>query len=399
MRYTFHLSRLEGLLQTVRGQHPLRKGESIEPENSIVDEVRNRLENCTYERIPQLSLLFNTKRLIACIDIVSIDREGDIAEKAAYAAKLKPRDQMLLRAWFKLVKTYPNPLLEQLLKELIQNQGFSVLENHPKISTRLPSWFLASELPIGIIRDYRTTEENIRIDEFLSEQFFTWDDSLYRFIWVALLTKGTQRDLKRQNHKRILDIIKTQLQSAVRIQICQYYLNTLNSLNNWHEEMLNYINHEWGKPGRVESDNKNDHRFWHNVKNQAKEEFRRWLISREVVSFFDGERAKFWRDYVDAAKVKDVQKILGGDGFMLDFGRFGVIEFKNVGNAAYIYPQETFKRFWKGASFWTNSPIYFKEQTKTIRAKELQGWDGRIVHPAGWQDRAKYRIDVLMAQK
>ena len=87
----------------------------------------------------------------------------------------------------------------------------------------------------------------------------------------------------------------------------------------------------------------------------------------EVESFFEGERADFWRIYVEENKVRDVKNILAGEGFMLDFGRFGVIEFKNVGNAAHIYPESEFKKFWDGAAFWTNTASHFKNTAKTVR--------------------------------
>ena len=115
--------------------------------------------------------------------------------------------------------------------------------------------------------------------------------------------------------------------------------------------------------------------------------------------FFEGDRAEFWRSYVNSAKVQDVNKILAGEGFMLNFGHFGVIEFKNVGNAAYIYPSDVFNKFWKSANFGTNSPSHFKDGTKTVRSKKLPTWDGRIIHHTGWQDTAKERIDILMAEK
>ena len=183
------------------------------------------------------------------------------------------------------------------------------------------------------------------------------------------------------------------------IKFGQHYLNTLKGRPEWADPVLKFINNKWGEPKTVDDRKDSESRFWQGVSDFARQEFRRWLMIEEVEDFFEGERADFWRVYVEADKVSDVKNILAGDGFMLDFGRFGVIEFKNVGNAAHIYPQKEFKKFWDGAAFWTNSAYHFKNTAKTVRLPSEPDWDGRIVHFKYWKDRTKSRIDRLLRMK
>ena len=118
---------------------------------------------------------------------------------------------------------------------------------------------------------------------------------------------------------------------------------------------------------------------------------------QEVVElFFEGERADFWRPYVESAKVKDVQQIISGDGFMLDFGEFGVVEFKNKGNAAYVYPKHVFVEFWGRGKFGANNPEHFKDISRTIKGTAKSPWDGRILHFEKWQLRTSARIKKLL---
>ena len=182
-----------------------------------------------------------------------------------------------------------------------------------------------------------------------------------------LLLKGKAGDLKREKPARIMSEFNKAIKSALLIKFGQHYLNTLNGRQEWAEPILKFINNKWGEPKPTDDRKDNESRFWQGVSDIARQEFRRWLMIEEVESFFEGKRADFWRIYVEANQVRDVKNILAGEGFLLDFGRFGVIEFKNVGNAAHIYPESEFKKFWDGAAFWTNTASHFKNTAKTVR--------------------------------
>ncbi len=399
MQLSITNNNLLAALERVRVQHPIRRGEKVETSKTIVDEVRDLLERTELNKLNKLSFQFDLIKLLACVEIVANDRDGDIADKAATVASLRPRDAMLIKGWFKLVSFYPNLLLEKLLKHLIENLGFSALENHEKVSKHIPHWFLADKLSSGILRDYNLRSNSATLDQYMSEHLFSTQDGLYSTVWFELLTKGTRSDLIRQVSRRILVEMHNRQKASERIEIGQHYLNTLNNLDEWHENILKYILAKWGKPNSPHETQKKESRFWSLVHQSAKDEFRRWLMLEEVETFFEGERADFWRHYVNSKFIRDVNNILGGEGFMLDFGHFGVIEFKNVGNAAYIYPREIFRKFWSSAEFWTNSPSHFKELSKTVRSKRMSGWDGRILHHAGWEYTSKDRINTLMAEK
>jgi hypothetical protein len=397
MWLSFSSDRLDEVLETVRMQHPVRKGKAIEIGASIVEEVRKRIDECEIDSLNDFAYSFNWKHILACIEIIAVDKEGNTAERAAYIAHLRPRDQAILAGWFKLVKFYPNPLLEKLLKELLTKKGFEALSAHPEISDRVPYWFVADNLALGILHDYQSGHSKNNFDNYLAEQEFSDGDGLYQRAWQVLLTKGKAGELKREKPGRILAEFNKAIKSTLLIKFGQHYLNTLKGRTEWAESVLKYINNKWGGPKSTDDRKESENRFWQGVNDFARQEFRRWLILEEVKTFFEGERANFWRVYVEADKVIDVKNILSGDGFMLDFGHFGVIEFKNVGNAAYIYPDNEFRRYWDGAMFYTNMTTYFKSTARTVRLKAEPGWDGRIIHFKGWQGTAKYRVNKLLS--
>jgi len=399
MWLSFISNRLDDVLETVRKQHPVRKGKTFEIETSIVGEVRERLDACEFENLAKLAYSFGLRHILACIEIIAVDKEGDTAEKAAYIAQLRPRDQAISSGWFKLVKSYPNPLLENLLKELLTEKGFESLLKHPKISDRVLYWFVSENLARGVLNDYQRSHQKNNFDSYLAEHQLIHDDGLHQRAWWVLLVKGKAGELKKEKPGRILAEFNKAIKSVLLIKSGQHYLNTLKGRSEWAESILKFINNKWGEPKPTDDRKDKESRFWQGVSDVARQEFRQWLMIEEVESFFEGERADFWKIYVEASQVRDVKNILAGEGFMLDFGRFGAIEFKKVGNAAYIYPESEFKIFWNGAAFWTNTASHFKNTVKTVRLPSEPSWDGRIVHFKYWQDRAKTRINGLLRMK
>jgi hypothetical protein len=75
----------------------------------------------------------------------------------------------------------------------------------------------------------------------------------------------------------------------------------------------------------------------------------RWINTRKLAEFFlvaagDRRRFEFWKQFVDELGPNSEGRVQAGQGFF-EFPGFGVIEFMEVGNAAYIYPLDAFERF------------------------------------------------------
>ena len=396
MIVAFHTNRVENVLEKVREQHPYRRGENRQTPDSIIEEVRKKL-TITYEsHLKNLAYQFDLKRILACVEIVSVDKESEIARKASEVAQIRPREEAVRRGWYRLITSYPNPLLEDLLRKLIVVKGFSVLEKDPNVSPRAPFWFISSRLSAGLLKDYRETNFNENLDVYLNGNFLNEKDGMHQESWRSLLLDGKAVDIKKQEDNRILEEFTKITNAPHLLGFGQNYLNRLGTLSEWSKTILEYIYSKFGAPRRQRSDEELEGRFWMGVSEEAKREFQKWVILKEVESFFEGQRADFWRQYVEAGHVADVQQILDGAGFMLDFDHFGVVEFKDVGNAAYIYPKKVFREFWDGATFWCNVAGHFKDRARTIRIQRRPSWDGRIIHSGWWQANTSEILAVLL---
>ena len=394
----FKLEKLNSVMDLVRTQHPHKRGEIVEPSKSIIEEVRERLEKCSNQDVSRIALEFDMKRLMACIEIIAIDKKGSVAEKACSVLIERPKEQSILRGWFKLVSTYTNNLLEGLMRDLIEIKGFNVFESKENVTKRISSWFVSDKLSEGVFKDYQKSHGGSPFDDFLKANYLKHQDGLFREAWRELLIKGKLEDLKREASSRILKEFGQGDNAPYLLKFGQNYLNSLGKISNWNDKILEFIYSRYSFPRESPETARVETPFWRGVSEAAKKEFRLWLMLRHVESFFEGERADFWRDYVEGGFVWDVKKILGGEGFMLDFGRFGVVEFKRVGNAAYIYPKRAFNTLWNQAGVAAYNAIYFKDRADTVRVKSEPGWDGRILHFSGWQDTTRYRLQELIRQ-
>lgn len=105
------------------------------------------------------------------------------------------------------------------------------------------------------------------------------------------------------------------------------------------------------------------------------------LRQHEISLFFrypaDPERSRFWQDYVPRMRelhINDQERRL-----FMDFGAFGVVEFGDVGNAAYVYEAQDFQKLVARERSSTHQVVpnsRFKMKAKAIRSLD---------HRGGWQ--------------
>jgi len=394
MRIQPSIQFLEAVLEQVRKVHPTKAELQNVEVGSFLDEIRLKLKESSYNDLTALAFEFNSKKMMACLEILFIDKEGDIPKKAAEILKIRPRDNVIVKGWYKITKHYPHNLIEKTLRELMVKNEFTALEGNKKISPALPRWFISKTLTAGILHDYQISGDVKNIDTYLKHNHLKEREGLFKACWQTLMMKGNAESLKKEKADRILfELIKPE-NAPFHIPIAQHYLNVLKRIN-WYERLLKFIADKYGTPLSVDTGQEIDTPFWKKVNKRAKEEFNTWYISKSIDEFFEGDRADFWKKYVQINKVKRVKKILNGEGFLIDFGVIGVVEFKNIGNAAYIYTPKAFAEYWSMPNF-SDRPESFKDKDKTIRHRSFSYWDGRIIHRKDWQADTIEKINRLI---
>jgi len=399
MRIECQLSRLEAALSNIRKMHPYR-GESVSSiGETLIDNVRRQLEETSFNNLEELAYRFGIREILACVEIIVSERVAETARKASEILRYRPKKRALFRVWFKLVFLYPNHLLEETMREMITKKGFQGLNEMPDVSPSVMNWIIPQRLDEGVLRDHQTHSGEKTLDPYLQENHIGPDDGLHRSVWCVLLKKGSAKLISRENPKRLMEVFEDPRNAAESQKFGQHYLNVLQERPNWATSILEWIEKKFGVPKQDEGKTSIETPFWRQVEPAAKKEFALWVMEKRIERFFEGERADFWKRFLQAGKVIRVQEILQGDGFMIDFGRFGVIEFKQVGNAAYVYPQSVFSDYWHRSQKYYH-PSGFKDTDRTIRNASLASWDGRILHPRNsWQESAAQKIHQLLRNK
>jgi len=383
----FYPKALEKTLSEIRQKHRVLKDGKHEISETIIDKVRAKLLACPDADLKKLAAELVSEEIRACLILLS---DKDVTEKAKVILLQRARTEILIDAWKRWLQTYPGPRnLETVARGLIEKLGIESLVERAVAPKYALEWIKASLLESGVLAHYHQTRGNTGLDKYLLTSYIKEDNGFFHAVWKHLLTSGTENQLLSEIQDRILmEFEKPITGGGDKVAYGRHYLNTLRIQSKWHEPILLYIAKHYGRPANPDQI---EDAFWHVVDENVKSEFLKWYITKQITDFFEGERADFWRYFVKIRSVHDVRKILNGDGFMLDFGAFGVIEFKAIGNAAYVYPRDMFKRFWSTAQRYSN-PSDFKVPNRTVN---YQFWDGRIIHSGNWQPRNRGRIEGL----
>ena len=371
---------IDRVVEKVRATH-LRRGAQIGTvDDNLLSRVRGKLIACPLKDITELAVSFQSVEVAACVSLVALKTNSEVMDKACAVIKHRPLTSVL---WFgikKLIESYPNPRLERTIRGLIKEHKFRPDPVPDEIPARIAAWFKAPDLARGALEDYAQHDER-GILAFMERVNIVTFPGIKNALWNALLSEGTKKLLLRQKPKRILSKMEDAVQTDELGRWARNYLVALEDLPNWDEPILHLIKKRFDIP-KFEK-NAVEGPFWKKVPHPIKERFYHWCIGIQIEEFFDGTRAQFWKQFYKSHHIQDVKSILSGDGFMLRFSDFGVVEFKKTGNAAYVYPSNHFDQLWNGSAF-KNWEGEFKDKAMTLRKTGLK--EGRILHSNGWQE-------------
>jgi len=132
-------------------------------------------------------------------------------------------------------------------------------------------------------------------------------------------------------------------------------------------------------------------RFWHGIDHDKLLAIQRLIGEKMICDFFESaddpeDRFSFWRIYVPL--LVDMHYPINKSRVLLDFGRFLVVEFRDLGNAVYIYPHTM--RDWIVPVVMSSSHNgACKDRSSTII------W---LTHGGRWRERAAEALDHIIRQ-
>lgn len=300
-------------------------------------------------------------------------------EKIYKVLKLRPRDEYLLIFFDNFQNYYTNREFNLYFRRFLQEfkDAYKILAIDEKALSDLIEWLKERHIVEQIVQSYFKLD--IDFDDYMLTYRFKNKFSLYGDCKRYLYINCNADVYLRSEVEDILDTLKTCNRSEI-VGFINNYLIKLD-IQDFDENIMNYIYFSYGRPDDVDLIYTY---IWSEILDKAKEKYNIWFAQRELNEFFQGdERYTFWFEYVKALKAKILA--INERQLFLDFGNFVVIEFKDWGNAAYIYDKNIFRnnflRYLKGEDTYSNA--IFKNRVIMI---------DRITHGDFWQVRASKLI-------
>ncbi len=258
--------------------------------------------------------------------------------------------------------------------------------------------WLREERPIDAIVQWAEDQEATWEDlPELPESPFKAGAPLLERVFLRTLQIGSLRQLLEMPQQTVLDGW-SRMSGKGRMDACANLLNRLGPAI-WHEWriVLEEVRESYGIPGAPEAVS----RFWKRVLEERRQAFRLHFIARELEIAFGGDTTPDRRNFWMSQKEEIVSARHGTAGetswSLIDFPGFSVIEFFEVGNAAYLYPADhaLIRKIKLGRRI--AHPNELKERLEFVgpgggpdHLSSLLVFprDNRIIHSGRWQPRA-----------
>lgn len=178
--------------------------------------------------------------------------------------------------------------------------------------------------------------------------------------------------------------------------LIQVYIQSRRADTFYAEKLMDFFRSQLGDPQRKKKN-------WKFLSVQALEEIKQYYMKSQIKKFFSKDhnsyRFQFWEKYLDKVSIYELHKKPAV--LFLTFPEFVVVEFAEMGNAAYIYHPQGFERIirprYKKAPK-SKKESYLKELTE-YSDEGIPVFINRISHKGSWKKRTSEVIEQYLEGK
>ena len=392
---SFHPKRLPAARAAIQQLHPATRSDPPQLDPSEVSVLKARIEEAAAERDAVRALANLARNLVPRELLTAVRSIGlwtELRQPVAAIARERPRRAYVAALW-RAWQAYPGSgTVAELLAKM--GQRFGMVEAvGSRYSRDALEWFGDSAPVDSIVR--WTAKIGISWKELatLPESPFVRDAPLVDLVFRRTLQVGSAEQLRRLTNADILAGWQA-MAGAGHSDACANFLRRIGPAW-WRDrtQVLEEVRASYGLPGAEGS----LATFWSRLSEERRRDFREFFVTKELDHAFkgDSDRHRFWM--TQRREILDVCHGTAGSTAwsLIDFPGFSVIEFFELGNAAYLYPaaEPMVKhiRSHKRASH----PSELKKiipHLVPIRAGVRD--DNRIIHSGGWQYSASRTLSA-----
>jgi len=381
-RLSFEFKALEKARLEIGRVHLSEEEMCGEPAQDLVGRLLRQIEGMSVAEMPALAETLRRPARYASVFVYSVTSKEDVRAKVRALLLAVPRKEHVPAGWQVAVHHGRHKGFLDLMRSVVHQsvEAFPRLQEGSigRITRRLRSEDLFGEILAEIesgnlsIEDWHQNEAELGVA-------IPQESALGSGIRWKLLSEGSGEAIRRNEPAKVRLWTK-ELRHQEYAEFAAHYL-TVVEVEHWHRGIVDDIDAKYGLPA-------SGHPFWGTVPEHVRLSFQRLVAGRKLRSFFDGVydpkgRFAFWQQYID--RITDLAFPRSKERLFMAFGSFGVVEFRDVGNAAYFYLAEEFK--WIRGSIG-NGNADLKDRSRTLY---------RLLHQEGWQQKMTRRMTRMLA--
>ncbi|MEQ8693486.1 MAG: hypothetical protein RIC89_21930 [Pseudomonadales bacterium] len=357
------------------------------------------LDHAMQDELPAIAARISKPLTLAIADLLLVQPNDHLNTKAVDLAKLCRRTALVGRCWRFIADISPQAGLVEVVRNGIEHELTHAITPDTRAYDRVEKWFASNDLPTNLLRDLEKDETTLDdwvggLPELTCE--IKLDSHLIDELKCRILSVGERPTLDR--HKRNLlfwiESLSADSRATLREHFAANYLDKLSEGKQWQEDIVDWVFKHFGKPipGALV-----DH--WRRIDRRSPgvvQALLSWLALRELERFF-GEandphgRFKFWKENF-ANDFAEVRPLAQRQAMLLHIPPIAVVEFADVGNAAYVYPDSELSWLAVKTSY---ELAYYKNREKLIQ-KPSSSQEFRIIHSGGWQYSCVHDLKALI---
>ena len=237
------------------------------------------------------------------------------------------------RFWIHFQLNPHDPYIINILNFAFINENENYLGLNPSIRDKYQKIFSQSKIILNMAIEI--ANEKRKVNESFAEWKIKKESSLAYELWITILELFIKEEwfINIQGTNVIEEKLENLPFEGYKKIINNYLIHF--DFMEYHSDLLRQVIVRLGDP-RISL-----HR-WNGISKETIEKVNKWQYKQELYKFLDYDRFNYWEQYL--RKVKDIKMIKDPPVAAMYFDNFVVMEFANIGNAAYFYEVEGFKR-------------------------------------------------------
>ncbi|WP_428912058.1 EH signature domain-containing protein [Niallia sp. Krafla_26] len=238
------------------------------------------------------------------------------------------------RFWIHFLLNPYDPYIINILNFAFTNENENFLGLQPSIRDKYQKLFSQSSSLI-VNMAIEIANEKRKIYESFADWKIKLESRLAFELWLTILELFINEEwfINIQGTNLIEEKLEN-LPFETYKKIINNYLTHFD-FTEYHSNLLRQVINRMGDP------RDNLHR-WNGISDETINKVKTWLFKQELFNFLDYDRFNYWEQYL--RKVNDINMITDPPVAAMYFNNFVVLEFANIGNAAYFYEVDGFKK-------------------------------------------------------